>query len=75
MATLWKCDDGTFDIVGEDGEISHFNIPERQLAAAPILFDALEEMLNAFDNDTPKTISQLGAIGRAWAAIRKAQAS
>lgn len=50
MATLWKCDNGTYDVVDgcdEEGcaNITHMNVPEQVLAAAPELLAALEEIV------------------------------
>lgn len=59
MPTLWKCDDGTYDIVGDDGEIAHFNVPERLVASAPELLRVLKGVL-ANPNDTP-TLEQAAA--------------
>jgi len=44
MANLWKCDDGTYDIVEEAG-VTHMNVPECTLAAAPELLAALKGIM------------------------------
>lgn len=49
MKTLYKCDDGTYDIV-ECGEITHQNVPQSLLAEAPDLLLQLEFLLIAVES-------------------------
>ena len=48
---LWKCDNGTYDVVDDEG-VTHQNVPVQKLASAPEMFSALlecEAILQAHD--------------------------
>lgn len=46
---LWKCDNGTYDTVDNNGDVVHQNVPEHILAAAPDLLAELTMLSEALD--------------------------
>ena len=71
--SLWKCDDGSFDVIegfDEDGciEVVHYNVPEHILACAPELLNALRVLV--LDPKIAQHIDPM-AMKQAMAALAK----
>jgi hypothetical protein len=56
VKTLWKCDDGTYDIC-EDGEVIEQNVPVSLLTAAPLLVGALQDASRVLAPTDPSKFS------------------
>ena len=46
---LWKCDNGTYDITDDNGEVVHQNVTKAQLATAYVQLKEAERIIHAVD--------------------------
>lgn len=65
---LWKCDDGTYDTVDDDG-VADQNVPEHVLAEAPTLVKVLQGLLDTME--TPRTRKATGPWQQAQDLLRR----